>query len=121
MPKLTYAQADQVLIEAYETNFGIFNHLQPNMQMPWATSALHAPADFYEFSPYSLICDRFNDNQIGEIYKIDIQQFGSMPRFRQNILIDRAKEFLRKKAEAAKEAKKELEKQQFDKLVLGKK
>ena len=82
--------AAQVLSEAYDVTFGIFDHLRqaqieshspgPSGKRPLASVALH-PAEAWadEKTHMELVFKGFAENQVGDIFKISLLEFLELP------------------------------------------
>lgn len=79
-----------MLREAYDVDFGIFNHLRqaqlesagmpPELKRPLASVALH-PAEEWagENTQIDVVMRGFADNEVGQIFQISFLEFLSLP------------------------------------------
>jgi hypothetical protein len=119
---LSQLSAKQVLREAYDVTFGIFDHLQqaqfeksrpgPQSKRPLASVAMH-PAEEWarENSDLDRVMRGFADNDVGGIFKISFPEFLALPVEYAERMMRISKSILARKAQhsSSQEAKLEHE------------
>jgi hypothetical protein len=78
-PKLSGVDADIILYDLYETNFGIFNHIGASKQRPLASVAMHPCEDNTHSSRTYEIIEQFASRGIGELFKISVLEYLALP------------------------------------------
>lgn len=87
---LSLLQAKEVLREAYDVDFGIFNHLKqaqvesrlskPDGKRPLASVALHPAEDWAgKDTQLDMVLRGFADNEVGQIFQISFLEFLQLP------------------------------------------
>lgn len=83
-------EAKEVLSEAYDVTFGIFDHLRqaaieqkttrPELKRPLASIALH-PAEAFASKGTELykVLEGFAENEVGDTFKISLPEFLDLP------------------------------------------
>lgn len=79
-PKLSSIDAQLLLLKMYESEFGIFDHAKYKGTRPLATVALHDTEENAKTSAMYSLIKKFADSNVGDIFKLNLKQFLSLPR-----------------------------------------
>lgn len=69
-----------LLMEAYETKYGIYNHDAPDPNRPLALIAMHPKEDTRERSPLYETIERYRIFDVYKYYGLNLVEFLSLPR-----------------------------------------
>jgi len=86
----TWAEARKLLGDAYNTRYGIFDHIQqealddnpavdPSLKRPFASFEIHPAEEYTEHSQLFKLLDVFPNKKIGELYNISFLDFINCP------------------------------------------
>lgn len=113
-------QAKELLAEAYDTTFGIFNHLRqaqieeksadPALKRPLALVALHPAEDWAgRHSQLELILRGFADNAVAEHFNISLPEFLDLPVEMAERLMRISKSIMQRKSHDNEAARSQIE------------
>lgn len=120
LPKVSLNDARRILTESYETTYGIKNHFD-STNSPFAYIEFNTAEDFHSLELLGPLVDMYLDNEIGDLYKLDIKEFLANDKTFNQLLVSRATKFRARKAKLADEAKRRMEQEYFNDQVMGKK
>lgn len=69
-----------LLMEAYETKYGIYNHDNPDPNRPLALIAMHPKEDTRERSPLYETIERYRIFDVYKHYGLNLREFLELPR-----------------------------------------
>lgn len=79
LPKLESVDAHMVLADVYETNFGIYNHLDVGSKRPMSSVALHGAEDNYKTSRLYETIENFVTKDIYKSTGLSLTEFLNLP------------------------------------------
>ena len=80
-PKLKFTDAQLLLMDAYETGFGIYNHAQhTDNSRPLALVAMHWAEDNTTQSLLHERIEQFKDRNVYQIFGLSLTEFLDLPR-----------------------------------------
>ena len=80
LPKLNYIDAQLVMRDLYETRYGIYDHLQSNLNTPFAAVRLHKGEDTISYGLLEDVKKSYKNDGIFEIYHINFLEYLQLPR-----------------------------------------
>jgi hypothetical protein len=92
LPQLESVDAQMVMRDLYETEYGLFNHLAPHAQRPLAAVALHKQEDLNTNSSLEYACRLYVKHRIYDVFHLNVLQFLDLPPDVIEMLIVIAKE-----------------------------
>lgn len=100
-----------VMREEYETAFGIFNHDDPNKDKtrPLALVAMHQKEQYGPYSRLHQTIRRYRHHDIGEKFKLSLNDFLELPRDMIELLFEISVEEAQRGGSEAEKAMKALE------------
>ena len=89
-------------MEAYETNYGIYNHDEVNVNKPLALVAMHPKEDAINDNSMRTLISRYRIHEINKHYGLTLLEFIALPReYVQYIFADIVKEAAKENVKTA--------------------
>lgn len=79
MPKLSSTEADIILYDMYDINYGIFNHIGASVTNPLSSVAMHDAEDNTTTSSLYEAIETYRKNGIKEIFGISLKEYFDLP------------------------------------------
>lgn len=79
MPKLSSTDADMVLYDMYEVQYGIFNHIGASKKRPLSSVAMHDAEENTSTSSLYEAIDTYQRNGIKEIFGLSLKEYLDLP------------------------------------------
>lgn len=76
---MSMVEAQQVLYDVYETNYGIYHHPGSTVRKPWASVAMHECEDNTKGTLLYEAIAKFSMLGIGEMFHMSLHQYLSLP------------------------------------------
>lgn len=88
-----------VMMDLYETEFGIYDHVTPGPKHPFASVLHHPKEEYYYNSPLKEVIEEFGVYNLGELYNLSLTEYLRLPTPMLELL-RRTKDDILKKREA---------------------
>jgi hypothetical protein len=110
VPKLDGIDGPMLMFDLYESNYGIYNHLQPAIlkNKPLASVAMHPGEDFTEGSALTDAVRVYIENNIGDYTKMSLVDFLELTSDVASIIVDQCQAASKRKSAIASQVEKDM-------------
>lgn len=107
-PKLEGVDGQLYMYDLYESNYGLFNHLQRTIQKPLASVALHRGEDLTDSSGLAAALKVYIDNDIGGFTKLSFVEYLELPSHVLSVIVEQCQQASRAKSDTLRSVEKGL-------------